>query len=322
VNRYVFLLGRGRSGTTWIGRILNHYYRCIYKYEPFNKGKSLLYSQWLQNLSEDSTPQQLKQNFDSLVSTCEHQVDYPPFMIKSCRKQNPFILRLCWQLGKAIPKLQWLYNKYGEPLFTSDDSVLIKQVNFPNEHLKTLTKVLEPTIICLIRGPYSSISSAIQFYKKTNQQIKTPESSQRVRCLIEREDHDQYKQYAEIISDLSPSAFEALRWRIQTEPLIEFSNQYPNSLNIKFEDILNDPEKEFSTIFNFLNWPFDEKIKNAIKSTGKKNIIDELFKNELFNVHKSKNEVANKWKTNLSQTEKNEINEIIKDSPINHFWSD
>ena len=37
--RYAFLLGRGRSGTTWIGQILNRFAGCHYKYEPFDPDK-------------------------------------------------------------------------------------------------------------------------------------------------------------------------------------------------------------------------------------------------------------------------------------------
>src|SRR4051794_11598799 len=63
----VFLLGRGRTGTTWIGQILNRYPRCHYKYEPFNPGKDGDFSLWLRNLASGDDDH-LRRCFEALCA--------------------------------------------------------------------------------------------------------------------------------------------------------------------------------------------------------------------------------------------------------------
>ncbi len=42
-SQYVLIAGPGRSGTTWLGQIMNTYEHCCYKYEPFLPSKSTPY---------------------------------------------------------------------------------------------------------------------------------------------------------------------------------------------------------------------------------------------------------------------------------------
>lgn len=130
------LFGRGRSGTTWVGHILNQYPLAIYKYEPFNEEKQNAYCKWLSSLSraEDVQSDQLRTALESIFKECLHDVDYPPFPYKSA-KSHPLLLRAAWQLGKYVPPMRWIYNSIGKARWSDQDCILIKQVNFPNELL-------------------------------------------------------------------------------------------------------------------------------------------------------------------------------------------
>ena len=152
--QYVFLTGRGRSGTTWLGQIMNTYEYCCYKYEPFLPLKSTPYSQWRDDLIHGNA-EDMRLRFDALSLNCYHQVDMPPFPAKIFRSQNPQILHLLYGLGTRIEGLRFIYEWYGRTPLSSESPVLIKDVNFPNALLPPLIKALHPDIIAMIRNLYS-----------------------------------------------------------------------------------------------------------------------------------------------------------------------
>ena len=81
---YVVVLGKGRSGTTWIGQILNSSPRCLMKFEPFNPPKQSLYRDWLCRFDETSN-RALRDELDALAGMPIHDVDWakPYFMLRA-----------------------------------------------------------------------------------------------------------------------------------------------------------------------------------------------------------------------------------------------
>lgn len=68
--RYALLLGWGRSGTTWIGQLLNRYSGCQHKYEPFNSRKCEAYFTWLDDLIAGKDTDELRALFEELCCGC------------------------------------------------------------------------------------------------------------------------------------------------------------------------------------------------------------------------------------------------------------
>jgi len=314
---YVFLLGRGRSGTTWLGRILSRYSRCNYKFEPFNPPKDTPYNHWLRQIDHgDATV--LSDEFRLICSRCFHNIDYPPFFRRSCLRQSPALLRLTWQCAEIFSWMQIAYEWYGRPTFSNGDSVLIKQVNFPNEILPQLTTVLAPTIIGLIRNPYASVSSAIKFYGE--RPMRTPESMSRVLQLIAMPGYESLRHFSDTLTKMSNSAFEALRWRIQTEPLVEFTQQYRNGKVVLYETAVRQPHEVTKDIFNFLNWQYDDSIDQLINSMagGEKKLI--CSRRRQFSVYRDPTDSLNKWKKNLTKSQIGDIDQVCSESPLMKYW--
>ena len=139
----VFVLGRGRSGTTWVGTMLNAASNCVYKYEPFNPGKSATWESWLDALTTGDEPDEaIRKRFEVIASGADHQVDYPPFLRKRPCPQSPALRRLAWEMGRCFG-LTGPFERYARPKFDAGDAVLVKQVNFPNELLDRLVAYVE-----------------------------------------------------------------------------------------------------------------------------------------------------------------------------------
>jgi len=316
---YAFVLGRGRSGTTWIGQILNQYYGCLYKYEPFNLGKSAAYEAWLRDLASGE-PQELRARFEALCRACDHQVDYPPFISKPCRPQHPWLLRATWQLGKLAPACRGLYEWYGRPKFRSEDWVLIKQVNFPNERLDRLAEVLHPHVIAILRNPFASVSSALRFYRNAPPgRFRSAADVDRLLELLPTLTEFGIPNLSRSeLESLSDAAFEALRWRVQTEPLAAFAARSPRALAMTHEQFAEEPEVSAKTAFAFLGWPFDDRVVNFIRETtqGERHRPGASERKKQHGIRRDPKQAVQRWKKDLSDEQIEEIRSIVRGSPL------
>ena len=316
---YVFILGRGRSGTTWLGRVLAAHRRCCYKFEPFNAYKGNGYRDWLDALT-DANAGEAGPALDALVAGCLHDVDYPPFAKKTCRTQSPLLLRATWQLGKIAPALRGLYEAYGRPRYGDGDSALIKQVNYPNEKLDALAAAVRPKVLGCLRGPYGSVASALQFYAKRDRPVVTDETIARVAELIDASPDAGWTRFRDGLADLSPAGFEALRWRVQTEPLATFCDRYESGMNVRYEDAAMDPLPAYQGMYAFLDWPFEGHVRELVETMAAGPKQGEAKARSEFTVFRDPAESLNKWRKNLSQEQQADVAAVVQDSPLIGMW--
>ena len=319
--QYVLITGPGRSGTTWLGQIMNTYQNCIYKYEPFLPIKQTSYSTWKESL--DSTDiEKLRDDFWSLCNSCNYQVDLPPFPLKTFRKQNKEVLRFLYTMGKKVELAKHLYQSYGRPSITKDTAVLIKDVNFPNQTLPRLCEVLEPHLIGLIRNPFANIAS---YFKGLELNLFAKEHNQEIAKLKQSLDTPQGQhltQYRDRLETMSVSQFEAVRWRFQVEPLAEYIRTHEKSLLVVYEDLCNDPQGKVAEIFDFVGWKFDSGVRDFINlSTAQKTKAAKSSK-AYYSVYRDPKKSMSKWKTQLTKEQKVDIASIIYDSPLKDLWND
>jgi hypothetical protein len=322
--RYAMLLGRGRSGTTWIGQILNRYSRCVYKYEPFNVGKNDAYSRWMADLAAGESPAALRSRFDALSRQSIHDVDYPPFLRKTCRPQAPALLRLAWQIGKVHPPARGLYEWYGRPSYRAGDWVLVKQVNFPNEHLDRLVQALAPCLIGLVRNPYGSVASSLRFYETHQKEFRDDAAVNRVVELLPTVLRHGVPQYGrdELLA-MSDAAFEAVRWRVQSEPLAAFTRAYERGMLLTHERFAAEPVECAREVFAFLGWDLDETaVERYVRTTtsGDKRRLGGSARQHLHSVHRDPKAATERWRKDLSEAQIEDIQRVVANSELLSLW--
>ncbi len=100
----------------------------------------------------------------------------------------------------------------------------------------------------------------------------------------------------------------AKRWKLVHHLIYKSKDKYPNNFHVlRYEDLVSNPEKEFSTVCEFLNIPINKEVLNFHEH---KNDFEKLFTQKTIeNIHKSllnpiKPDKIGKWKTSLSRNEK------------------
>ncbi|MGL6340616.1 MAG: sulfotransferase domain-containing protein [Waterburya sp.] len=319
--QYVLITGSGRSGTTWLGQIMNMYQNCIYKYEPFLNSKQTPYTVWKNNLNSDDI-EQLRHDFWSLCCSCYYGVDVPPFPPKSFRTQNKEILHFLYGLGKRVNLSKNLYQWYGRPQLTQDTSVLIKDVNFPIQMLPRLCEVLQPHLITLVRNPFANIAS---YLKGVEMNLFSQEFTQQVNKLEQQLATSQDKhlsQYCQQLKNMSVAQLAAVRWRFQVEPLVDYARNHEKGLLVVYEDLCTDPHRQITEIFNFVGWQFQQTVHDFIDLSTAGETQNSQASKAYYSVYRDPKQSMSKWKTQLTKEQQSDIASIIVDSPLKNLWSD
>ncbi|PSO55906.1 MAG: hypothetical protein BRC40_04430 [Cyanobacteria bacterium QH_8_48_120] len=324
---YVLIAGPGRSGTTWLGHILNTYQHCSYKHEPFLPSKSTPYNQWRNDLNSGDI-EELRSRFQSLCRDCYFEIDQPPpgksfrRPAKSFRRQNPQLLRLLYGLGKRIDPIKNLYEWYGRANLSEQTPVLIKEVNFPNELLPRLCEVLQPHLIAIIRNPFANIASYFKGVELSLFGQARPRKIASLRKDIDSPSGQHLWKYREQLEQMSLAQLEAVRWRVQVEPLVEYARTYEPSLVVLYEDLCADPHGKTAEIFEFLGWELTPVTSNFInQSISGERSLPKTSK-AYYSVYRDPQESLSKWKTQLTAEQKADIASVIRESPLQDFWSD
>ncbi|MFP4122663.1 MAG: sulfotransferase domain-containing protein [Coleofasciculus sp.] len=317
---YVLITGPGRSGTTWLGQMMNTYEHCVYKYEPFGRSKG--YKDWRSDL-ESADVEELRHRFASVCSNFDHDVDLPPFPAKSFRWQNPQLLHLLHSLGTRVEALKLLYHWYGQTKLTPQTPILIKDVNFPTPLLPRLCEVLQPKLIGMIRNPFGRIASTLKG-KELNQfnQRSQSEKIEGMRRSIDAIGGNFLSEYRDRLEEMSDMQLDAVIWRIQVEPLVEYTRSYDQGLVVVYEDLCNDPQGKITEIFDFVGWELGQTTRDFIKEStaGERQLSDKS--KAYFSVYRDPRISMSKWKTQLTHEQQADIASVIRDSPLKELWSD
>ncbi len=199
---YVLITGPGRSGTTWLGRMMDSYEHCSYKFEPF--GRSPLYREWKNDLESGDVE----------------------------------------ELRRAIRKS-----------------------------------------IDALKGKF-------------------------------------LWEYRDRLEEMSPAQLGALIWRIQVEPLVDYTCSYPQGLVVVYEDLCTDPQGKITEIFDFVSWELGQSTRDFInKSTADERQFSNKSKAR-YSVYHDPQVSMSKWKKQLTTEQQADIASVIRESPLKDFWSD
>jgi Sulfotransferase domain len=316
---YVLILGKGRSGTTWLAQIMNSYEHCSYKHEPFLQKKSTDYNSWLSEI-ESGDVEELRHRFELQCRNCYHDVDMPPFPPKSFRWQNPKLLHLLYGTSKRVPTLKPLYEWFGRSTLTAQTPVLIKDVNFPQELLPRLSNILEPHILAVVRNPFSNISSYLKGVEMSL--FGGSPKVELVRQALQKPVNQAFSHYLDRLETLSPAQLEALTWRIQVEPLAEFARSFDRGMVVVYEDLCNDPMGKTEEIFDFVGWELGKSTREFIDRSISGAKTNSKSSKSYYSVYRDPRQSLSKWKTQLTSEQIEDIASIIRESPIQDLWRD
>ena len=305
--RFGALFGMGRSGTTWLGALINSHPDVAYRFEPFHRLRNRPEVRRARELmeSESFSDEDLPTVYKALL-TADPMVEKPPFHSKSYF-QAPGRYPL-WVLSRKIKSMGKLFEKAYTP--TSKPYLIFKEVTLA----PLMEKILERTsasIVYLVRHPCGTVASLLKGQAEGHM---PSERFALLKQLLEAHDPALLDRLGpDKIDDLSPARKNALIYRMEIERAVRALDEHKGGMLCVYENLCREPGKVTDEVFAHLGLSRSEQTATFVETSTnpKPNRRD----NGYFAVIRSPLESMEKWRKQLSKEQIDEILEMLAESP-------
>lgn len=296
----VILAGSGRSGTSWLGAILNSYEMSEYFYE-ITAFEDLDFGQ--SDLIRIKYP---------LTHAWRAR---PDWVARAERK----LLTLRSQWGPDRESAQRSLRIFADHRFqkTRPNVCLYKIVTLfgfaqrCGDLAKTFGDRLK--VVHLIRNPYAQIASELRI------DARDPEGSRRhfrsrVEQILASPSLDRYQDAARRSLGRGWVSQMALVWRVSNE-LLE-ADQDLHKRQVVYEELCESPEEVTADLFSFLGWPVSGQTRDFLRQTTDVSVSD----SGNFSLRKNATESMSRWRRELGEEVYAEAGEMLGDSNLLRLW--
>ncbi len=310
-----FLFGPNRSGTTWLGSVLNAHPEIAYRFEPFHRLRdkpeirSFIHAIHTSDTSNEST----NELYMALLSA-DPVLDKPPFFRKVW--SNELFKSSLYGPCRLLPVLSRLYRQlYTPPVNTP---VLIKDVTC-ERHIAPLLKNTRLPIVYLVRHPVATVLSL------TRGQISGQMGVNRLNVLdqsIKYHNSDLYEEYRSRLDSMSLLQKNALFWKIDVEKAIAAISGFETdqAMVIVYENLCTDPHLYTDKILNFYGLSTTREVTAFLTGLCElnepKNNKNVRFKknSNYFSIMHNPMSQKDAWRTTAQDSEIDAVYQIVKDS--------
>lgn len=283
----ILVTGSNRSGSTWVGRVLESHSQVDTIVEPLNlnriqRYKRIDYSFWYPKITRDNPDApKIKSLIDYYLN-----VDLLTFLTQFFKSYEGH------SFWKSVKK-RWRRAK--RPIKVLKDPTALFSVPWIVEEF-----TVKP--ILLIRHPAAYVLSIKEknWWFDFDNFLKQPNFFSG-RLVPLKNEVNEFKK-SETTKDIIDNA--ALLWKVFYTQVLEYQEKYPEWFFITHEELSIEPLKNYNLMCQYLGLEFRESMKDFIIETT------QAKENEEFKRDAVKN--TEKWKKKLSEHEKNRIYTIVK----------
>ena len=297
----VILVGSGRSGTTWLGSILDTCEKADYFFEiehypelhvdsPELLRVKYPFTHWLKQ-----SPVWIQRLEHKLLLELHNRKILVSATEKSLRIRNRF---RCKKGRKTVNLFKTV-----KPFYIALDYARLSE-RYGNQ-IK---------FVHIIRNPFAQLASTSRM--RASSSVKPGNAfHQAIDTIIENPRLSKYHQLARHYRNSSWAEKSALIWWIGNE--IMTGNPDDNKTLVVFERLVKAPFDETERIFEFLNWPFSTETRNHIAET----IDSDKANREQFSINKRADEVLDRWKENIPADDYERVSRLLQDCPLLELWN-
>jgi hypothetical protein len=313
------IFSSGRSGSTWLGALVNSHPQVAYRFEPLRRlHKHRRIKQAVTTVMSDRFSQNdLPVLYDALLPA-HPLVEKPPFFAKEHARQRG--RAPLWTVCRAIKPLAGLFESLYSP--RSRPPLAFKEVGRYQVLLQLLTRTSLP-IVYLVRHPCGVVNSMVRG------QQKGAMSSQRLEWLDEalhKHDAQLAERYADDVDKLADFEKVALYWRIDAERVFNQLRQAEHALILLYEQVCDDCLGSITKVFNHFNLTrtpqthafLDQLTSSQTAQHGRRG---ETVINRYFSVYRDPKAMRDRWKNQLDTQQAKRILQLVEDSPAFAFFA-
>lgn len=315
------IFSHGRSGSTWLGALLNSHPDIAYRFEPFNPKRGHRAIMELRRSIESGRWESgFADRLYEVLKTAHPRIDKPPFFTKSRGSSGRLralpVKQTIWTLLSrgSLPQqlFSWAFTPRGRPL------VVFKDIG----HTRIMRALVERgsiPVIYLVRHPCGVVASKLRGQRAglmPTRQFDVLES------LVEQHSSRSVGRFSGRTAGLSPAAKNALLWRLEVENGVEIAERNDCSRVVVYERLCSDTESTLGEVLEHFGVTSHGQVHSFLRHSTRDiggSRRGERFIHPYFSVYRDPAESSSKWLAELSREEREDVYSVVSDSHA--FWS-
>jgi hypothetical protein len=295
----VLITGMPRSGTTWVGRVIDQAPFVRYVHEPFNISSQFCkcgvkFDYWFYYLSPYNN-QHFHKHLKHTIYPAFNRIGFLNFLTKIKRTK------------RVRPLFEYFRSYFFSRPLVKDPIAVFS--------IEQLVESFDMDVIVLIRHPaaivssYKSLNWTHPFSHFLNQPALMKSHLSNFRSEIEDFTQKEY--------DIVDQA--ALLWKLIYFVIAKYQEIHPEWVFVQFEDLALDPITGFQKIFGRLNLPLSDQTRRVIH--GLRLQDQSPSPTDPYSIKQKPYQVISKWKNDLTSEDVHRIRERV-DAVSSAFFTD
>ena len=312
------IVGPGRSGTTWLGAIVDSSPEVIYRFEPFRRlaARAPEFRRLFDRLKRKEVGEGDLADVYSMLLPASPHTNKPPFFPDKSYALRMAGRRQLWPLARTMGPFERLYEALYSP--PSGPPIVFKEVTFvrPLQNLMERTSV---PLVYLIRHPCATVMSDV------SGQVNGKMPSQRQLSLGEiLAEHapQMAAQFEHIVRGNDVIARTALLWRFEIESCVPPVEKSVKGMVLTYEQLADDPEAQVARVFAHLGLSVSSQTTLFIQGLLQLNTEHRRgpkrtgFADRYFSIYRNPRSEKDAWKAKISREDRRKIETIMEDSQV------
>lgn len=322
--RCVLLAGSARGGTSWALKVLDSHPAVHGCHEPFYQLRN---DEKLRQLCDrvkagTGSPDDTEILTQLLMSACL-ETHKPPFFQKNFLKTPAWMRTAAWMGSKACKPISPVFSYLASGHLNQQHCIVIKNRPFPM--LDRILETIHADALVLLRHPCGVVSSWLRGIRMGVMQ-ETSADAEKV--------WSRYSDYLEPIGfseteikAMSPAGVLAINWLVDAAILRQYEHSTAmKTRTIVYCDLVRDPVREWSRIFDWLHLPFDVSVEAFLNQSSKPAFDVRRWmgrRYSYFSVQRGAKSPLESWRNDMTQDEIHEVMSIVTPHfPVEQYWPD
>lgn len=315
------IVGPARSGTTWIGTVINSHPDVVYRFEPFNRLRHCdsKISELSYALKSGKITESQAIEIHTALLKAHPLSDKPPFFNQKSYPLFSVGKNKAWVLSRLLSSFSGLYKVAYSPRKLVP--VIFKEVTFV-EQFNALLKNTSVPVVYVVRHPCATVLSDFKGQIKQ----KMPTGRQTVlKTLLKRHSPDLFEQYKNRLEKLTQIEKTALLWRIEVESCVSAAKHSSQGLVISYERFAEDAYTYANQIFEHFGLDFAQETGQFLDRIYSINSPADIphrsreWGNKFFTIYRNPKTQKDAWKATISSEDRKKIEAIVTDSEVFDF---
>jgi hypothetical protein len=310
------IVGPARSGTTWIGALVDSCPEVIYRFEPFHRlaAVSPTVREWMRKLKNQEVRDADVPTIYSLLCPAHPLTNKAPFFPDKTYPLRTFGRRQLWPVARLIAPVRTIYRAAYSP--QTGPPLVFKEVTFVRQ-LQNLVERTRVPVVYVVRHPCATVLSSLNAPGQgaiATKHLRLGEALRRnAPGLIERFPH--------IFEGSDVVSRHALFWLYEVETCVRVVRGSANGIVMTYEQLAEDAYAQANALFGHLGLEYGEPTKRFIDAlyglgaaTGPGKPRRTGWGDNYYSVYRNPRDQKDAWKRKMPAADQMKVKSIVQGS--------